>query len=364
MGVSSALGSAALAPSGFGFRNLLINGAMQIDQRGSATTAVTTNAYVTDRWYVEDGCDAVLSSQQSTDVPTGQGFRNSLKITATTADASIGSTQFSVITQWVEGTNSALLAWGSSGAKQVTVSFWVKASVAGTYSLTLYNDGASRICPTAYTINAANTWEKKVVNVVGDTSGTWLTTTGRGVSVNFYTALGSTYLGTSGAWNGSSVYGVTGQANAWASTNNIFAITGVQLEANPVATNFEQRPIGVELALCQRYYEKSYDTATAPGTVTEVGVHWHSGSGNGSGRHYVPIRFKVEKRTNGYTVATYDPAASSTTWRTNNAGQTGLQRTPSIEQKGTSGFVANVEDGGYSWVVGNTRGHWAVSDEL
>ena len=255
MGISSALGSSALLPAGLGFRNLIINGAMQIDQRASATTPITTNGYVTDRWYVEDGCDAVLSSQQSTDVPTGQGFRNSLKITATTADASIGSTQFAVITQHIEGSNSAQLAWGTAGAKQIAVSFWVKATVPGTYSFTVYNDGASRICPSAYTINSANTWEKKVVYVSGDTSGTWLTTTGRGVVVNFYIALGSLYLGTSGVWNGSNIYGVTGQANALASTNNIFAITGVQLEQNYQPTPFEQRPIGVELALCQRYFQ-------------------------------------------------------------------------------------------------------------
>lgn len=260
MPISAALGSSALLPAGLGFRNLLINGDMRVDQRGSASSAVTTNAYVTDRWYVEDGCDAVLSAQQSTDVPTGQGFANSLKVTATTADASIGATQFSVITQHIDGYNSAQLAWGTSGAKQVVVSFWVKASVAGTYSLTVYNDGASRICPTAYTINASNTWEKKTVVIYGDTSGTWGTGSGRGVVFNFYTALGSNYLGTSGAWNGSSIYGVTGQANAWASTNNIFAITGVQFEQNYQPTPFEQRPIGIELQLCQRYYVRFANT--------------------------------------------------------------------------------------------------------
>jgi hypothetical protein len=256
MGISSSLGSSALLPAGLGFRNLIINGAMNVDQRGTATAAATVNGYYTDRWYIEDGCDAVLSSQQSTDVPTGQGFRNSLKVTATTADASIGSTQFAVITQHIEGNNSAQLAWGTAGAKQIAVSFWVKASVAGTYSFTVYNNGASRICPTAYTVDSANTWEKKVVFVSGDTSGTWLTDTGRGITVNFYIALGSSYLGTSGVWNSSNIYGVAGQANALASTNNIFAITGVQLEQNYQATPFEQRPIGVELALCQRYFAK------------------------------------------------------------------------------------------------------------
>ena len=141
-------------------------------------------------------------------------------------------------------------------------------------------------------------------------------------------------------------------------------LQNVQLEAGNVASAFEQRPIGTELALCQRYYEKSYDQGTAPGTATEVGVHRHSGSGNGSGRHYVPIRFKVEKRTNAYTVGTHSPVAVDTSWITQNPSQAGLGRTPLVENKGTSGMVLNVEDGGYAWNVGNTRGHWSVSDEL
>jgi hypothetical protein len=262
MAISSGLSSSVLLPAGLGFRNLIMNGDMRVDQRGTATTAVTTNAYTVDRWYVEDGSDAVLSAQQSTDVPTGEGFSKSLKVTATTADASIGATKFAVITQHIEGSNSAQLAWGASGAKPVVVSFWVKATVTGTYSFTLYSDSATRICPSSYTVNASNTWEKKTVYIVGDSSGTWLTTTGRGVICNFYIALGTNYLGTSGVWNSSSIYGVTGQANALASTNNIFAITGVPLEQTYQPTPFEQRPIGVELALCQRYYLRK--TATKP----------------------------------------------------------------------------------------------------
>lgn len=138
----------------------------------------------------------------------------------------------------------------------------------------------------------------------------------------------------------------------------------VQLEFGSRATPFEPRPIGVEVALCQRYYEKSYDLGTAPGTITEVGVHLHSGSGNASGRHYVPIRFKVEKRTNSYNVATYSAVTTGSGWRSNNSGSANLDRTPVISNKGTSGFTADVEDGGYAWFPGNTRGHWTVDAEL
>ena len=261
-----------------GFRNKIINGDMRIDQRNSAATAVTTNDYSADLWYNENGCNAVLSAQQSTDVPTGQGFFSSLKVTSTTGDASIGAGQFAVITQHIEGSNSAALAYGSANAKQIVVSFWVKATVTGTYSLTLYNNGATRILPTAYTVSVSNTWEKKTVVIAGDTSGTWLTTTGRGVSVNFYTALGSTYLGTSGVWNGSNIYGATGQANAWASNNNVFAITGVQLEEGGVATPFEYRPIGVELALCQRYYYRVVYNGSGNTILNGTGVAYSAGN--------------------------------------------------------------------------------------
>ena len=200
--------------------------------------------------------------------------------------------------------NSAQLAWGTSGAKPVAVSFWVKATVTGTYSFTLYNDGASRICPSSYTVTASNTWEKKTVYIVGDTSGTWLTTTGRGVVCNFYIALGTNYLGTSGVWNGSSIYGVTGQANALASTSNIFAITGVQLEQNYQPTPFEQRPIGTELELCQRYYETSYDLGTAPATATEAGA-LYSGCSNANALDGGSVRFRVPKRATP-TVRTFN----------------------------------------------------------
>tara|TARA_R110000868_G_scaffold95825_2_gene263416 strand:- start:2220 stop:3983 length:1764 start_codon:yes stop_codon:yes gene_type:complete len=288
-----------------GFRNKIINGDMRVDQRNSASTAVTTNAYSADRWYNESGCDAVLSAQQSTDVPTGQGFAKSLKITSTTADTSIAANQYAVLTQHIEGNNFAHLAFGSASAKQIVVSFWVKATVTGTYSFTVHNNGASRLLPTAFTISASNTWEKKTVVIAGDTSGTWLTDTGRGLSVNFYTALGSNYLGTSGVWNGSGIYGVTGQANAWASVNNVFAITGVQLEQGSVATPFEQRPIGTELALCQRYYWRN-SSSNAGSVYALFGV----GQGDTTTNVEGTITFPVTMRTAPTSIETTATAAN------------------------------------------------------
>ena len=295
MAISSVLGSSALLPAGLGFRNLIINGAMNVDQRNTATTAVTTNAYALDRWYSEDGSTAVVSVQQSTDVPSGQGFVNSLKATATTADTSVGAAEFSVITQHIEGSNSAQLAWGATGAKPVVVSFWVKATVTGTYSFTLYNSDSSRICPSAYTVNASNTWEKKTIYIVGDSSGTWLTTTARGISCNFYTILGSNYLGTSGVWNSSSIYGVTGQANAYATVGNIFAVTGVQFEQNLQPTPFESRPIDIETMLCHRYHQRIIDPA---------GVGVTQGTGGGSARVTISLNTKMRAAPSSFLTGT------------------------------------------------------------
>jgi hypothetical protein len=255
-----------------GTRNRIINGDMRIDQRNAGASVSVNNlaAYSVDRWTVEDGSDAILSAQQTTDVPTGQGFTNSLRVTVTTADASIGASQFDGITQIIEGFNCSDLGWGGAGATSVTASFWVKASVAGQYSCTVYNNGGSRSNPQSFTINSANTWEKKTITFEGDTAGTWLATNGRGIVFNVYLAMGSSFLGSAG-WNGSSIFGVTGQANAVSTVNNTFYLTGVQLEPGTVATPFERRSYGAELALCQRYYWQN----TQP-----IRLEGHNGYGN------------------------------------------------------------------------------------
>jgi hypothetical protein len=282
--------------------NRIINGDMRIDQRnaGAAVTVDNGAPYTLDRWLVEDGSDAVLSAQQTTDVPAGQGFTNSLRVTATTADASIGASQFDVITQIIEGFNCSDLGWGGAGANSVTASFWVKASVAGQYSCTVYNYNQSRINPQPFTINSANTWEKKTVTFAGDTTGTWLTTNGRGIAFNVYLALGSSLLGSAG-WNGSSIFGVTGQANAVATVSNTFYITGVQLESGAAATPFERRSYGTELALCQRYFEV--------GTSAFFGYHLATG-GIGSHVSYAATKRAVPTVTT--TAFDYTNASGST----------------------------------------------------
>jgi hypothetical protein len=242
-----------LAPISSVMRNRIINGAMVIDQRNAGAAVTSSGSFPVDRFYVNNSSDATFSAQQSTDVPAGQGFVNSLRVTYPTGDASIGASQFSNIQQNIEGFNVADLGFGSASAKTVTLSFWVKASVAGQYSYAIYNSAENRINPQPFTITSANTWEFKSITYAGDTTGTWLTNNGKGLTVTLYTALGSNFLGAAG-WNAGGTYGVTGQANAMASNGNTFAITGVQLEVGTQATSFEYRQYGTELALCQRYF--------------------------------------------------------------------------------------------------------------
>jgi hypothetical protein len=235
-----------------GFRNRIINGDMRLNQRGW-TSAAVTDAYTVDRWYVGEQTDGAITAEQSTDAPAG--FINSLKITVTSTDTSLSATQYSICRQIIEGTNVADLGWGAAGAKTVTVSFWVRSSLTGTFGGSLVNDGFNRSYPFTYSISAANTWEQKSVTIAGDTSGTWLTTTGRGIRVHFSLGSGSDYTGTAGAWAASGLFGATGETNLLATNGATWQFTGVQLEVGSVATPFERRPFGQELALCQRYYQ-------------------------------------------------------------------------------------------------------------
>lgn len=248
--------SGALIPSSSFLRNRIINGDMRIDQR-NAGAVVTINAaaatYTLDRWFgFGQTTDGVFTIQRSTTAPTS--FTNSLLVTVTTADASLGSTQNYVLAQYIEGFNCADFGWGAAGAQTVTLSFWVRSSVTGTYGGSLRNGAANRSYPFTYTISAANTWEYKTATVAGDTTGTWATDNTSGPQVVFSLGAGSTLSGTAGAWAGSNLVSATGATNLMATNGATFYITGVQLEVGTAATPFERRQFGQELALCQRYF--------------------------------------------------------------------------------------------------------------
>ncbi len=243
-----------------GFKNRIINGGMQINQRGGTISASgTVNTYGVDRFAMRTTSGSVVASmQQSTVAPTG--FYNSLLCTVTTADASLASDDLTALHQKVEGVNVADLGWGAAGAQAVTLSFWVRSNLTGTYGVGVQNNDSNRSYPSTYTINSANTWEYKTVTIPGDTTGTWnLGATSTALYVFFSLSAGSGFTGgTTNAWNASDRRGASGQVNWGATLNNNFYITGVQLEEGSTATSFDYRPYGTELALCQRYFQYSH----------------------------------------------------------------------------------------------------------
>jgi len=257
------------------WRNRIINGAMVIDQRnaGASVTASATavNAYTLDRWLYNVSVASKFTLQQNAGAVTPPaGFSSYLGCTSSSA-YSVGAAENFLVGQFVEGFNFADLAWGTASAQTVTISFWVRSSLTGTFGGSLVNNAFNRSYPFSYTIGAANTWEQKTVTIAGDASGTWVgSTNGIGVRVYFSLGVGATISGTAGAWAGSGLFSATGATSVVGTSGATFYITGVQLEKGTTATNFEYRDYGRELVMCQRYYQQlgtivysgSYDGTT------------------------------------------------------------------------------------------------------
>ena len=251
-------------------KNRIINGDMRIDQRNagaSVTPSNTSKTYTVDRFAYIPSQGSKFAFQQTPSVTeTGYatrvaaGFTNYLAATSQSAYA-IGSTDYFLLGQYIEGFNTIDLAWGTAAAKPVTLSFWVYSSLTGNFGATINNNN-DQSYPVLYNIPVANTWTYVTINIPGATSGTWNKTTGQGIAVQFSLGTGSTYCGTSGVWSGTVYLGATGQVNVVGTSGATFFITGVQLEAGSVATPFEHRQYGQELALCQRYYWRNQPTIT------------------------------------------------------------------------------------------------------
>jgi len=244
-------------------RNLIINGAMQVAQRGTSKTSTTDGYHTVDRWKTDIGTafdQLALTTAQDTNAP--DGFGNSFKLTVATAETAVASDELLRIWQVVEAQNLQSLAYGTSSAKKTTLSFYVKGSVTGTYALVIYNDDGVRINGSTYTINSANTWERKSITFDGDTSAAINNDNGRGFYIWWILAAGSNYTGTSNA--GWQAYSAAAQvadghtANNFVTTSSAtWQITGVQLEVGEQATPFEHRSFADELRRCQRYYSDS-----------------------------------------------------------------------------------------------------------
>ena len=341
-----------------GQRNRIINGAMVIDQRNAGASVSAGNAYTLDRWGVRTDTGSGNTTQQSTTVPTG--FKNSLIVTIGTG-ASPTSGQRNYIQQAIEGLNVSDLAWGSASAKTVTLSFWVRSSLTGTFGGALQNSAGDRSYPFTYTISAANTYEYKTVTIAGDTTGTWLTTNGIGISLYIGLGNGSTFNGTAGAWAAADYRSATGSTNVVATSGATFYITGVQFEVGSVATPFERRDYGRELMMCQRYYEKSYNIETVPGASDAIGSHNHGG-GAMDNDLIATIKFAVTKRATP-TMTGYTTDGTSGSWKYKRNGVSATNNTINffaIGQQSASPYL-NV---GTSFVVAYMFGHWVASSEL
>ena len=238
--------------SGLGFKNRIINGNMAIAQRG--TSAVTTDeSFPVDRFQIQI-VNANLSLVQSSTAPTGFNYSTAITVTSTTSTNANDRSRFF---QNIEGFNIADLGWGTANAKTVTVSFWARSTVAGTYSGSITNSTGARSYIFTYTLTA-NTWTFVTATIPGCPDGTWGATNSTGILVGPITLnCGSTYQGTAGSWIAGDARGTSGSTYlATSNSGAVFNVTGVQLEVGSTATSFDYRPYGTELALCQRYFQK------------------------------------------------------------------------------------------------------------
>lgn len=269
-------------------RNRIINGGMDIDQRnaGASVTPAQDN-FMTDRWKWGQSQSSKFTAQQSTTAPSG--FTNSLLMTVTSA-VTVGSSDYFSVYQPIEGLNVSDLGWGTANAQPVTLSFKVRSSLTGTFGGAIRNSAGNRSYPFTYTISSANTFEDKTVTIAGDTSGTWLTTNGVGMYVQFSLGVGTTLSGTAGSWAGANYLSATGATSVVGTNGATFYITGVQLEVGSVATPFERRPYGTELALCQRYYYK----VKATGGDGHFGNSYNANTTSATGLTLFPVTMRTK----------------------------------------------------------------------
>ena len=295
------------------FRNICINGNMAVSQRATSTASLTSGSnFVADRTMWQIGTAGTWTVSQDTDVPTGQGFASSLKLDCTTANGSLSAGSYGILVQRIEGQNLQYIKKGTASAESLTLSFWVKTNLTGTYQVNLNDSDNTRIIGTTYTVSGADTWEKKTLTFAGDTTGALGNDTGNALQVEWWFIAGSTYSGGAvpTSWEATVVTDRSAASvNLSSSTSNYLNITGIQLEAGSVATDFEVISFGQNLQRCQRYYEKSYNYADPPATT---------GSGGSNGLQFggatanidATVLMSVRKRA-APTLTVYDLAGTS-----------------------------------------------------
>ena len=349
-----------------GRRNIIINGRMDLDQRNGGSEVVpASDAYTLDRFRYNASQASKLKVQQNAQADTPpEGFSNYLGVTVN-ATHTVASTDNFFLTYFVEGFDSAHLDFGKSTAKTVTLSFYVRSTLTGTFSGSIVNSAENRAYPYTYTISSADTWERKTITIAGDTSGTWIgATNGKGLMLTFSLGMGSNFTGTAGQWNGAQDFGATGETvklveNASAE----WKMTGLQLEVGQ-ATPFEHLSYGETLALAQRYYEKSYEYGTASGTSTGVGSLQAGGGVTGATASFIgglTIKYRTIKR--GTTAVTmYDKTGNSgKIHRVQLGSVSSANNTATVENGGTTGFTVYSASGASASGV---QGHFEADSEL
>lgn len=296
MPISSVLGSSALLPAGLGMRNKVINGDMRVHQRGTASiTASASKQFVVDRWTAYNNVGTVICQRSTTAPP---GFSNSIQATVTGPGTYGTGSTYTELGYKVEAADWGEFAWGTANAKTLMASFWVRSSIAGTYDMTVQNGGQTWTYVATYTVNTADTWEYKTIKIPGPTVGTWPILTSTFVAFWFNLGMGTAYHPTSAnSWINANRGGGPTHVKFAENINATFYLTGFQLEQNEQPTPFERRPLGVETALCQRYYEK-YDG----GYYVISGVYGASA--------YVNVFYKTRKRAtpsvSGFNAGSFD----------------------------------------------------------
>jgi hypothetical protein len=344
-----------------GLRNKIINGSMEIAQRGTSFTVNTGFGanYTLDRYSRIAVTSAVVTVTQASDGPASEPtLPYSLRCTVATADPTVTASELWTLLQKIEGYSARDLI-----GKTFTLSFWARSAKVGTHCVAFYNNdypSADRYYVAEYNISVADTWEYKEITIIGGliTAGTWDWTNGSGLTVGWTLYCGATRQGVAGSWQSGWALATSSQVNVLDTIGNIFAITGVQLEVGNTPTPFEHRPFGVELGMCQRYYEKSFPYATAPAQNVGASLGAAYATGQVLNQTFSSlVKFAVAKRA-APTITTYAPDAASANWTT----ITGVTPTATTANIGDSAFavVGSVAvTAGASYSI-----HWQASAEL
>lgn len=279
-------------------RNLLYNGAMQVAQRSSNVPSITTsNYYTADRWQMQGGAGTWTQSIEN-DAPTGSGFRKSFKMLCTAQKSPLDPINLWMVRQPLEGQDLQSIRKGTSSAQQLTVSFWVKSNVTGTYVFALFDNDNNRVCARTYSISASATWEFKTITFPADTTGAFDNDNGASLYAVFHLLAGTQYSsGTLQTTWGTFVdanYAV-GQVNVAAATNNYWQVTGVQLNVGSVAAPFEFKSYQQELRECQRYYWRTGGTAFGPIGIANT-------QSTTAGRVYIKLPVTMRRDPTGLTM--------------------------------------------------------------